>query len=236
MSKKKRTNSFSAQIEALEKISEAIVSELYLGDILKIIASVTAELLKSKICSLMLLDEDKKELVIRATQSVSEEYNKKPNVKLGQGIAGKVAWEGRPIMVEDVKKDPRYINQQIAKKEKLCSLISLPLKVKEKIIGVLNVYTARVHKFTQDEVKVLTAVANQAAIATENAQLQLKSKKAEEELEARKLIERAKEVLIQEGLSGEEAYQRMRKQSMNSRKSMKEIAEAILLAKEIKSK
>lgn len=236
MARKKKTKPFFAQIEALRRVSEAITSELYLDEILKIIVSVTAKLLKSKICSLMLLDENKKELVVRATQSVSEEYNKKPNIKLGQGIAGKVALDGKSIAVEDVKKDPRYINQQIAKKEKLCSLLCMSLKVKGRIIGVLNVYTSRVHRFTKDEIKVLTAVANQAAVAIENAQLQLKSRAMEEELEARKIIERAKEVLMQEGFSGEEAYNRMRKQSMDSRKSMREIAEAVLLAKELKSK
>lgn len=236
MVRKRKTHLFLNQIEALEKISQAISSELYLDDILKVVVSVTAELLKSKICSLMLLDEEKKELVIRATQSVSEEYIKKPNIKVGEGIAGQVVLDGRPIMVVDVKKEPCYVNQQIARKEKLCSLISLPLKVKEKVIGVLNVYTSRVHKFTKDEIKILSTVANQAAIAIENAQLQLKSKEAEEELEARKLIERAKEVLMQDGFSGEEAYNRMRKQSMDSRRSMKEIAEAILLTKEIRSK
>lgn len=73
MAIRKKTKSFSAQIEALEKISRAITSELYHEDVLKIIVGVTAGLLNSKICSLMLLDEDKRELVIRATQSVSEE-------------------------------------------------------------------------------------------------------------------------------------------------------------------
>ncbi|MGB9613221.1 MAG: GAF domain-containing protein, partial [Candidatus Margulisiibacteriota bacterium] len=226
---------FSKQIDALEKISKILVSKLYLEDILKEIVSVTAELLDSKICSLMLLDQDKKELVIRATQSVSEAYRKKPNIKVGEGIVGKVALEAKPAMVADVKKDPRYLYQEIAKKEKLCSLISLPLKVKEKVIGVLNVYTSRRHKFTEEEVKILSAVANQAAIAIENAELQLQSKKMAEELENRKLIERAKDLLSKEALiSGEEAYWRMRKQSMDSRKSLREIAEAIILAKELK--
>lgn len=236
MAKKDKVLSFFKQIEALERVSKAIASDLFLEDVLKVIVNITAEVLNSKICSLMLLDTDKKELVIRATQSVSEAYNKKPNLKLGQGIAGKVASEGKPIIVRDVRKDPQYINRDIAKKEKLCSLCSMPLMVREKVIGVLNVYTSRVHKFTEGEIKILTAVANLAAIAIENAELQIKTKKVEEELEARKYIERAKEILMAEGMSGEEAYVRMRKQSMDTRKSMKEIAQAILLSKQLKSK
>ena len=236
MVQKKKIKPFSALIEALEKISRAIISELPLNDILKTVVNVSAEVLNLKICSLMLLDEEKKELVIRATQAVSEEYLKKPNLKLGQGVAGIVAQQGKPMVIKDVRKDPRYVNQEVAKKEKLCSLISLPLIVRGKTIGVLNVYTSRPHRFTKDEVNVLSVVASQAALAIENAQLQLKSKTAEEKLEERKIIERAKEILMEKGLSGEEAYQRMRKQSMDSRKPIKEIAEAILLTKDLNTK
>ncbi|PIW66371.1 MAG: hypothetical protein COW11_03695, partial [Candidatus Omnitrophica bacterium CG12_big_fil_rev_8_21_14_0_65_43_15] len=68
-------------IEALSKISNAITSELYIEDILRLIVIVTAQMMKSKICSLMLVDEKKGEISIRATQSMSEEYNKKPPLK-----------------------------------------------------------------------------------------------------------------------------------------------------------
>lgn len=91
------------------------------------IVTVTAEVMGSKICSLMLLNKSGKELEIKATQYVSENYNKKPNIKLGEGIAGRVAKYGKPITVLDVRKDERYINREIAKKEKLCSLLSAPL-------------------------------------------------------------------------------------------------------------
>ena len=89
METKQKKISLSKQIEALTKISSAITSESYLEDILRLSVTVTAEVMKSKICSLMLLNE-KNELVIRATQSVSDEYNKKPSLKAGEGIAGKV--------------------------------------------------------------------------------------------------------------------------------------------------
>jgi len=224
------------QIEALSKVAKLITSGLYLEELLRLIVHVTAEVMSSKICSLMLLDTEKNELVVKATQSVSEAYNKKPNIKLGEGIAGRVAKENKPIFVLDVKKDKRYINKEIAKKEKLCSLASIPLAVKGKVIGVLNCYTSKIHRFTKSEIEVLTALANQAAIAIENAELVLKAKKIEEELAARKLIERAKDILSQEvGISPAEAYRRIQKISMDSRKSMREIAEAIILAFGIKS-
>lgn len=234
---KKNYQGYIKQIELLSKVASLITSGLYLEELLKIIVQVTAEIMNSKICSLMLLDAEKKELVVKARQSISESYNKKPNMKLGQGIAGKVALENKPICVLDVKEDSRYLNQDIARKEGLCSLASVPLAVRGRVIGVLNVYTHKKHKFTKPELDVLTAVASQAAVAIENAELDLRVRSAEEALTIRKLIERAKEILSQEAnIPVSEAFRLIQKQSMDSRKSMREIAEAIILAKDIKNK
>jgi two-component system, response regulator PdtaR len=229
---KKRT-SYSKQIEALSKISKAISSDLYLDDILKMIVTVTAEVMNSKICSLMLLD-DRNELAIKATQSISEEYTRKPPVKLGQGIAGIVAKTNKHIVVADVREDNRYINRDIAKKEGLCSLLSIPLGVKGKVIGVLNLYTDIPHKFTQNEIETLTTVASQAAVVIENSRLIIHTKVIQEELETRKLVERAKGILMRDGITEDEAYRKIQKKSMDLRKPMKEIAEAIILSSEIK--
>ncbi len=235
--KKKGYQVYLKQIEALSKVANLITSGLYLEELLRLVVNVTAEIMNSKICSLMLLNPDRKELIIRATQSVSEAYNKKPNVKLGEGIAGTVAQENKPICVLDVKEDSRYVNRDIAKKEGLVSLASVPLAVKGRVIGVLNCYTSKKHKFTKPELGLLTALANQAAIAIENAELDLRARSAEEALTTRKLIERAKDILSQEAnILPSEAYRLIQKQSMDSRKSMREIAEAIIMAKEIKDK
>jgi len=232
--KKRKSNSYKKKIEALSKVSQTITSSLYLEDILKLIVMVTAEVMNSKICSLLLLNEEKNELIIRATQSVSEAYNKKPNIKLGEGIAGLVAKDNKPIAVLDVKEDPRYRNREIAKKENLCSLLAVPLCVKGKVIGALNSYTSVKHKFSREEINILTSVANQAAVAIENAGLLLKSQLIEEELKTRKVVERAKGILMDsQGISEQEAYKKIQKQAMNMRRSMREIAEAIILAKEL---
>lgn len=232
--KQSKSSSYKKKIEALSKVSQTITSSLYLDDILKLIVIVTAEVMNSKVCSLLLLDEENKELVIRATQSVSEAYNRKPNIKLGEGIAGLVAKENRPIAVTDVGEDSRYINRDIAKGENLCSLLSVPLCVKEKVIGVLNSYTSVKHRFTKEEIHILTAVANQAAVVIENSNLMLKSRMIEEELKTRKFVERAKGILMKsQGISEDEAYKKIQKQAMNTRRTMREIAEAIILAKEL---
>jgi signal transduction protein with GAF and PtsI domain len=230
----KHIKSPEEKIEALSKISGAITSDLYLEDILKLIVTVTAEVMGSKICSLMLLNGDKKELVIRATQSVSQGYNKKPHVRLGEGVAGKVAEENRPMTIVDVKEDERYINRDIAKKEGLCSLVCVPLAVKGRVIGVLNSYTSEPHEFTETEIAVLTTVANQAAMTIENTELLVKTKVIQEELETRKVVEKAKGILMRvKGLSEEDSFRKIQKYSMNSRKSMREVAEAIIMTHDI---
>ncbi len=179
------------KLEALSKISKAISSDLYLEDILRLIVVVTAEVMKSKVCSLWLLDERDNALKIRATQAMSEEYLKERSLKMGEGVVGFVAVENRPMMIYNVLKEPRYKEKELARKEGLVSMLSVPMSVKDKVIGVINCYTSFPHKFTKSEVEVLTTVANQAAIAIENAGFIMKAKIIEDELISRKVVERA---------------------------------------------
>jgi GAF domain-containing protein len=235
--KKDNFQIYVKQIEAISKVANLITSGMYLEELLRLIVQVTAEIMNSKISSLMLLDPDKKELMVKATQSISEAYNKKPNIRLGEGIAGVVARDNKPIYLLDIQNDARYLNQDVAKKEGLCSLACVPLAVKGRVIGVLNCYTSKKHKFSKHELDLLTALANQAAIAIENAELDLRARSAEEALTIRKLVERAKDILFQEAnILPSEAYRLIQKRSMDMRKSMREVAEAIILAKDIRGK
>lgn len=161
----------ASRLSALSEISRTITSDLYLEEILQLIVAMTAETMNFKICSVMLLDESKEELVIKATQSHSRAYTRKPNVKLTESVAGRAVVERRPITIRDVRKTPGYQYPDIARREGLCSLIALPLMVKKDIIGVLNCYTATPHEFTEEEISLCTALANQAAISIQNAKL-----------------------------------------------------------------
>ena len=233
--KESKATSHAKRLEAISKVSRTITSNLYLEDILKLIVTVTAEIMNSKICSLSLVDEKTKTLVLKATQSMSESYNKKPPLRIGEGIAGKAALENKPQAVYDISKESEYKYKDIAKKENLRSLLSVPLSVKGRVIGVLNNYTSKPHRFTKEEIDILTSVANQAAIVIENAELMVKTKVIQEELETRKSVEKAKGILMREqNLSEEEAFKKIQRQSMDTRRSMREIAEAILLIDSMK--
>jgi len=93
---------YKAYIDTLSKISKAITSDLYLEDILKLIVTLTANVMKAKICSLWLLDETTNELKIRATQTMSREYLKERVLKVGEGIVGLVAKDKKAITILNV--------------------------------------------------------------------------------------------------------------------------------------
>jgi signal transduction protein with GAF and PtsI domain len=222
------------QIEALTQVSRLVAGKSYLDEILRLIVSITAESLGFKICSLMLLDEKKQELAIVATQSLSEDYRNKPHLKVSESLSGRAILEKRPIVIEDVCGDKKYRYPDIAKREGLASLLSVPMMVRERCIGVLNSYTPKPHRFTETEIKILASVANQAAIAIENTRLMQESEQFREELESRKLVERAKGLLMQaKKISEDQAFKQMRRAAMDRRKTIKEIAQAILLSSEL---
>lgn len=225
------------EVDLFWKISQSLVSRAYLTEILHLIVTMTAEVMQSKICSLMLLDEAKGELSISATQSLSREYVGKPNIRVGESVSGRVVKEKKPIMVRDVTKEKMYSFPEIAKKEGIVSLLSVPMMAGDRAIGVINAYTQEAHDFTELEVKTLQAVANQAAVAIENTKLRAENTAAKQALEERKIVERAKALLMEkDGLKESEAYRLLQRTSRDHRKSMAEVANAILLAYPIRKK
>ncbi len=227
------TKKKAIQFDSLIKVSNSITSQDYLDEILGLIVVVTAEMLNSKICSIMMLDEKGKELIIKATQAMSEDYKKKPNVKVNESISGEVIKSRKPMAILDVRQEKKYGFKALAVKEKFTSMLAVPMVVKDKAIGIVNIYTKKPHVFSQDEIDVLQIIANQAAVAIENTNLIDDALKAKEALETRKLVERAKGVLMRlNNLSEDAAYRLIHRKSMDTCKTMKQIAESILLIEE----
>jgi two-component system, response regulator PdtaR len=224
-------------IKGLMDISRAITSDLYFDDILKLIVMVTAKVTGVEICSLWLIDEsvNPPQIRLKATQAIDPDYLKDRSLNLNEGVVGYVVTHKKPLLIQNVLEDPRFKEKEMAKKLGLVSMVGVPLQVKNQmVIGVLNCFTATPHEFTETEVNLITTVANQAAIAIVNTELMVKTKVIEEELETRKLVERAKEILMRRrNITGHEAFRWIQKRSMDSRKSMRHVAEAILLSEEI---
>lgn len=224
-------------IQALTDISHAITSDLYLEDLLKLIVMVTAKVTGVDICSLWLIDEtiSPPKIRLKATQAITPEYVKDRSLNLNEGVVGHVVTHRNPLTIKDVCSHHLFKEKEMARQMGLVSMVGVPLLLKdEKVIGVLNCFTSEPHEFTKTEVNLLTAVANQAAVAILNTELMVKTQVIQQELETRKQVERAKEILMQRmHVSGDEAYQRIRKKSMDMRISMRRIAEAILLSEEL---
>jgi signal transduction protein with GAF and PtsI domain len=228
---------YDKYIKALMDISQAITSDLYLEDILKLIVMVTAKVTGVEICSLWLIDESEsqKKIRLKATQAIDPDYVKDRSLNMNEGVVGYVAGHNQSLIIRDVLKEPLFKEKEMARKLGLVSMVSVPMTVKEgKVMGVLNCFTAAAHDFSETEVNLIKTVANQAAVAIFNTELMVKTKVIQEELETRKLVERAKEVLMRRrSMTVEQAYRWIQKRSMDSRKSMRYVAEAILLSEEI---
>lgn len=228
---------YDRYLKGLMDISRAITSDLYLEDILKLIVMVTAKVTGVEICSLWLIDDSQepKKIRLKATQAIDPDYVKDRSLNLDEGVVGYVATQKKPLILKDVLKEPRFKEKEMAKKLGLVSMLGIPMYVKEdKVIGVLNCFTTTPRDFSETEINLITTVANQAAVAIFNTELMVKTKVIQEELETRKLVERAKEILMSKrDMTGEEAFRWMQKRSMDSRKSMRAIAEAVLLSAEL---
>jgi len=228
---------YDKYIKGLMDISQAITSDLYLEDIFKLIVMVAAKVTGVEICSLWLIDKDATppKIVLKATQAIDREYVKDRSLNMDEGVVGYVARYNRPLIIKDVLKEPRFKEKDMAWKLGLISMLGVPLQVKDKdVIGVLNCFTAEPHDFSETEVNLITTLANQAAAAILNTELMVKTKVIQQELETRKLVERAKEILMRHRkIDGDQAYRWIQKRSMDTRKSLHQVAEAILLSEEL---
>lgn len=218
------------QFDSLVKISNNIISEKYIDEILDLIVVVISELLNTKICSIMLVDNKGEYLQMKATKSLSDRYKKKPPVKINTSISGQVIKSKKIRAIYDVKNEKNYMFNELAIQENLSSLLIVPMIFKENVIGVINVYTKKPHIFTQEECDIMQIISNQAAISIENTKLMKDFADAKEALESRKKVEQAKGFLMKKyGLTEEDAYKYINKKSMNSGIPMKSIAESIIL-------
>lgn len=170
-----------AELSTLININKTIANTLDLDKILRQIVENTARLMSSALCSVMLLSEDGEELVLKAHHGGSPAYARRPNIDVQQSALGKVLLARRTLMIEDITTEMDDDFGTIARQEKLRSLLSVPLVVRDRAIGVLNVYKSRKYRFTSEEKQLLKTLADLCAIAIDNAQLYEKMLTLEEQ-------------------------------------------------------
>lgn len=165
----------AARYEAISEVGAQIVSSPYMEEILQLLVTFTAERLNYKVVTVRLLDEERQELVIRATQSTNRAYRRKPSIKVGESFAGRAVLERRTITVPDVMKAEEYVGPELAAEQSLRSMACVPLILGERVLGVMTCYREKVGEFNRVEIKALEALARQAAIAIAHAKLQVRS-------------------------------------------------------------
>ena len=158
--------------EVLE-VNALLSSSLNLGLVLNTLMSKAREVMLAEASSLMLLDEDTQELYFHTLTGEKSEGLKEIRLKLGEGIAGWVAKEGEPLLVEDCSKDPRFSKKADETSHfQTRSMMCVPLKFRKRVLGTVQVLNKLDGTFfKQKDLKFFSVLANQAAIAIENARL-----------------------------------------------------------------
>jgi signal transduction protein with GAF and PtsI domain len=232
-----QSQSASRKVELLAMLGETVASEGFLDRILQTISEMVAQTFDSPLCSIMMVDEDRRELSIKAARCSAPEYLNRMPIRIEDSLIGRVVRERKLVIVEDVRTEKLYRYPELARKAGLASLLSVPLLTTHGVIGTLNIYLRDRRSFSKEETLFAQALAGQAAMALENARLISESLEMKRTLEARKIVERAKGILQQrDGLTEEEAYLHLRSESRRMRRPMRNLAEAIILAEELHRK
>lgn len=157
--------------EALTNVSRTINSALSLDDALNAITREACELMRAKMCSLMLLDESNEWLDLRAHFGAGSLYQDKPRLSVSESFVGVVVRRRKPLQLENVASSAQYQHVETARQEGLISLLSVPLLFSGRAIGVLNVYTGHGYVFSDEEVRILSIFSELSAIAIQKARL-----------------------------------------------------------------
>lgn len=168
--------------ESLVSISQTINSTLNLDDALRAITHEACVLMGSKMSSLLLLDETDEWLDLRASFGAGKDYIGKPRLSAAESLVGVVMRRKKPLQVENVQTSSRFQNLEVARREGLVSLLSVPLMFNGDAMGVLNVYTGESYTFSNEEIRILTALAELSALAIEKARLYERIVDVEEQL------------------------------------------------------
>ncbi|MDR1191660.1 MAG: GAF domain-containing protein [Verrucomicrobiales bacterium] len=161
----------AGQLETLADIGQAIISEDRTENLLQGVAAQARRLMRARLCSLMLLADHGGELVLKAWAGASRAYVKKPNLPVNDSLVGVVVKRQRPLAILDVQEHQRYRHTELARRERLVSLLSVPLVFQGRALGVLSVYTGHLHRFSNAEIRLLTALAGLSAVAIARANL-----------------------------------------------------------------
>ena len=159
------------QLSVLNRISGAIIHTRSMMEILNLVIRELSSIIGDKQVGIYLLDRNREELVFTAQKGFSRDFFKSvARIKMGQGVSGKAVQQRTAVAYDDYAKCPHIIETAL-KKEKIKSILSVPLMNKNQVVGVLTVATRSPYHFSSDEIDLMTLIGNQVAVAIESARL-----------------------------------------------------------------
>jgi two-component sensor histidine kinase/putative methionine-R-sulfoxide reductase with GAF domain len=201
-------------LRLLTETIAAVNSTLDLEEVLDLVASKVADALGTEACFVYLYDDRTNELILRATYGTSvEEMTKRPRMRPGEGITGTAAADRAPVMIpSQAHLDPRFKQFANLSEDDYESILAVPILARDKLAGALNVRTLAPRAFTQDEIELLVAIADQVAQTIQHAQLYAHAQSRVAELEALAKISEA----VSESLYLEESVEAIVKTTMEA--------------------
>lgn len=235
--KKRDTPSASlspSDVEVLHEIGSQIAASNPLHTVLSQVVQFVSTVVRCDSCFVYVLQDA--DLVLRASMTPHPEVIDRLKLRVGQGITGWVAEHREPVAVsQDASKDPRFQSFHDLPEDRYEAFLSVPVLSRGKLVGVINVQHRDPHLHSRDEVQLISTIGFLVGAEIEMARLESENSALSERLEERKLIDRAKAVLMRElGITEEEAYLTIQKESRQRRRSKKQIAEAILLSEDMR--
>lgn len=224
----------SQGIDFLHEIGSRIATANPLHEVLARVVEFISSVLSCDSCFIYLLDGS--ELVLRASKNPHAQEVNRIKLRVGQGITGWVAEHKEPVAIgRHARSDPRFQSFNDLPEDRYEGFLSVPVLSRGKLVGVINLQHREPHEYSEEQIRLISTIGFLVGAEVEMARLEEENSRLAVELESRKVVERAKGILQRNlQLSEEEAYLTLQKQSRQRRKSMKEIAEAVILGEELK--
>lgn len=221
-------------VDFLHEIGSRMAAADPLHVVLARIVDFASSLIQCDSCFIYLLEDN--QLVLRASKNPHADLVDRLGISLGQGITGWVGWHREPVAISsDALNDPRFKRFRDIPEDSFEAFLSVPILCRGKLVGVMNLQHRKPYQHSRQEVHLLTAVGYLVGAELERARLETENTALAEQLESRKQIERAKGVLQRDfNMDEDTAYRTMQRESRQRRKSMREIAEAILLNEDLR--
>jgi two-component sensor histidine kinase len=163
------------ELSTLAEVSKAVTAPLYFDEMLSVVCEMAAQIMRARASALLLFDRERGELVMRAWHGLSHAHAHSGPLQVHNSLTGRAVMSGQPVAVRDLRRDPLFRNQALAEQEGLRAFLAVPLAVHDNIIGAFNCYLGAVHEFTPKEIELFSTLANQTALAIENANLVMNS-------------------------------------------------------------